>query len=83
MSHQTEVSAQIGELLSQASGESLGSTDGGYNFVTSGVLDSFSLLIFITDVEEQFQIAFSADELTNESMQTIAGLSELVVEKLD
>ena len=83
MSHQTEVSAQIVELLSQASGESLGSTDGGHKFVTSGELDSFSLLIFITDVEEQFQIAFSADELTNESMQTIAGLSELVVEKLD
>jgi acyl carrier protein len=78
----TDVAEQVVELLIQYSVQTLDSVDENYNFVTSGLLDSFSLLSFITDVEEQFQIAFTPDELTSELMQTISGLSAAVSRKI-
>jgi len=46
------------------------------NFVKSDVLDSFSLLSFITDIETFFQIQIPLEDLSNEKLQTVSGLSE-------
>ena len=36
---------------------------GNFNYITEGNLDSFELLSFISDVEMEFDIQFTADDL--------------------
>ncbi|MBT7308643.1 MAG: acyl carrier protein [Gammaproteobacteria bacterium] len=81
MCSDAEVVVKITEMLSRYSGEVVEDVCGEQNFVTSGWLDSFALLSFITDVEERFDIQFTADELSNSQIQTVAGLCELVTSK--
>ncbi len=52
-----------------------------YNFVNQGDLDSFELLSFITELESILDIEFTAEDLTDKSIQTIEGLSKLILKK--
>ena len=53
-----------------------------YNFVHQGDLDSFGILSFITELESLMKIEFTPEELTDSSIQTVGGLTDLVEEKL-
>jgi len=52
-----------------------------FNYVTEGKLDSFELLSFISDVEIEFDIDISIEDITNKKNQIINGLAELILEK--
>ena len=52
-----------------------------YNFVKDGFLDSFALLSFITDIEQNFSIQFSSEELSSEEIQSIYGLVDILIAK--
>lgn len=54
---------------------------GNFNFITEGNLDSFELLSFISDVEMEFDIQFTADDLIISHHHTINGLAGLILKK--
>ncbi len=81
MSSNQAIVEQLIELLEHYASQPAMDEVAGYNFVTNGALDSFSLLSFISDIEEHFQIAFTPEELTHESMQTLAGMASAVLGK--
>ena len=51
------------------------------NIVTSSGLDSFGLLNFIMDVELEFDVKLSTDDLSDDANQTVAGLAKLVARR--
>ena len=51
------------------------------NIVTSAGLDSFGLLNFIMDVELEFDVKLSTDDLSDDANQTVAGLANLVARR--
>ncbi|MBD1582213.1 acyl carrier protein [Pseudoalteromonas sp. S16_S37] len=54
----------------------------GYNFITSGVLDSFEVLSLIMQIELEFSVSFSPEELLDEKNATIGGLISSIQAKL-
>lgn len=52
------------------------------NYIKEKILKSFDLLNFITDVEIQFNIEFTPEEMYSNKIQTINGLAKLVKKKL-
>tara|TARA_Y100000589_G_scaffold38509_1_gene32254 strand:+ start:8975 stop:9217 length:243 start_codon:yes stop_codon:yes gene_type:complete len=50
--------------------------------LTSGVLDSFSMMELIVFLEEKFDISFTEDELNPEIFATAKKISELVAQKI-
>ena len=52
-----------------------------YNYIEDGSMDSFSLMTFFSDVEEEFFIQITPDELSDASSHTISGLHSLIVRK--
>jgi len=52
------------------------------NFVTTQILDSFAILSLIMQLEQVFAIKFSVEEIADESLQTVAGLSAAIALKL-
>ncbi|MFT2112680.1 hypothetical protein [Marinomonas sp. 2405UD68-3] len=53
-----------------------------FEFVKSGVLDSFEILSLILQIELEFSISFSAEELLDEKNATIGGLLNSIEAKL-
>lgn len=53
------------------------------NFVNTQILDSFAILSLIMQLEQVFNIKFSVEEIADESLQTVAGLSAAIANKLD
>lgn len=53
------------------------------NFVSTQILDSFAILSLIMQLEQVFNIKFSVEEIADESLQTVAGLSAAIANKLD
>ena len=56
---------------------------GNINYITEANLDSFELLSFISDVEIEFDIQFTADDLINSQYHTINGLAALILNKCE
>ena len=56
---------------------------GNINYITEANLDSFELLSFISDVEIEFDIQFTADDLINSQYHTINGLTALILKKCE
>lgn len=47
-------------------------------YMTSGVVDSFSTIDLITFMESSFAIQFSSDDFQRPEFTTIAGLAEMI-----
>lgn len=52
-----------------------------FNFVGSGLLDSFEILSMIMEVETQFSLKLSPEELTDNNNATVGGLIRTLVTK--
>lgn len=52
------------------------------NFVETGYVDSFGLVTFILALEEEFDIAFTDDELQDPAFKVVGGLIDIVSRKI-
>lgn len=52
-----------------------------FNFVKEGYVDSMAMVQFIVLMEDEFSIAFSDDELMDESFRTVGGLAQVIARK--
>lgn len=59
-----------------------GTVIGEYNFIKSGAIDSFSLLSLIMEIEAEYGIKITTDDLLDESLATISGMASLISKKL-
>ena len=53
-----------------------------FNYIENGYVDSMGLVQFVTILEDDFDIEFSAEELLSEKFRTISGLEEIIMSKL-
>lgn len=53
----------------------------GFNFLADSNFDSFELITFITDVEIEFGVQFTTEELANDKHHIISGLASLILKK--
>ena len=54
-----------------------------FNYVENGYIDSIGLLGFMADIEDQFGITFSDEELNSKEFQVIGSLVEMIYEKIN
>ncbi|WP_347723810.1 acyl carrier protein [Lysinibacillus capsici] len=52
------------------------------NYVEEGYVDSFGLVQFVFDLEEQFNITFSDEEMMSKDFQIVGKLIQLIEDKL-
>ena len=55
---------------------------GDTNFISEKLMKSFDILNFIADIELQFGVEFSPEEMHGNGIHKISGLAELVRKKL-
>lgn len=55
---------------------------GQFRFIDSGHIDSLSLLNFVMDLEEHFQIELTDQDLESVDFRTVAGLAAIIQRKL-
>lgn len=77
----SDIEAAVIEGIQDSAGQQ-GTLTGTTNFVQSGLLDSFAILSLIMQLEQQFAIKFSIDELANTELQTVAGMAQAIADKL-
>ena len=77
----SDIEAAVIEGIQDSAGQQ-GALTGASNFVQSGLLDSFAILSLIMQLEQQFAIKFSIEDLANTEMQTVSGLAQAIAEKL-
>jgi len=53
-----------------------------YRFIDSGHIDSLSLLNFVMDLEEHFQIELTDQDLESPEFRTVSGLAAMIQRKL-
>lgn len=53
------------------------------NYVEEGYMDSLGLLQFIGELEDEFGIVFSDDELSSHEFQVVGSLIEIVEAKVE
>lgn len=53
------------------------------NYVEEGYMDSLGFLRFIGEVEDEFSIIFSDEELESASFRTVGGLIKMIEAKLE
>lgn len=51
------------------------------NYIEQGYIDSLGLIKFIIELEDEFNIEFTDDELNSPSIRTVGGLVNLVERK--
>ena len=54
-----------------------------FNFVDSGFVDSIGLLSFMSDIEAEYGITFSEEELKSNEFRTIGTLVEMINSKIN
>jgi acyl carrier protein len=69
------------QFLMERGIETTESDIGNFNFVASGLLDSFELLTMIIGLETEFSLVVSPDELVDEANSTVQGLLNTLVTK--
>ncbi|WP_135076139.1 acyl carrier protein [Terasakiella sp. SH-1] len=57
------------------------SVDENTNFVTTRLLDSFSILSMIMTLESEFAVKFTPQELSNADLQVVANMADTILEK--
>ena len=77
----SEIEAAVIEGVQDSAGQQ-GTQTSTSNFVQSGLLDSFAILSLIMQLEQQFAIKFTIDELTNTELQTVSGMAQAIADKL-
>jgi len=77
----SEIEAAVIEGVQDSAGQQ-GTLTSTSNFVQSGLLDSFAILSLIMQLEQQFAIKFTIDELTNTELQTVSGMAQAIADKL-
>ncbi len=61
--------------------EGMGDPDS-FNYVESGYVDSLGIIQFIAELEDEFSIEFSDDEIASEEFKTVGGVSRIIEGKL-
>ena len=69
-------------LSSEYSSENVDNIDE-FNFVDSGFVDSIGLLAFMSDIEAEYGITFSEEELNSSEFRTIGTLVEMIYNKMN
>ncbi len=54
-----------------------------YNYMENGYIDSVALVSFVVELEDEFGISFSDEELTSHDFKTIGGLVKMITAKTD
>jgi len=54
-----------------------------FDFVENGFVDSMGMVQFVTILEDDFDIEFSADELLSKDFRTVGGLEKLIECKIN
>ena len=52
------------------------------NYMEIGIIDSFGLIEFIEELENEFSIKFTNDDFSNRKFVTVGGLTEIVFNKI-
>lgn len=53
------------------------------NYVESGYIDSIGMIQFIAVLEDEFNIIFSDDDLSNQDIKVVGKLIEIIVSKME
>ena len=51
------------------------------DFLGNGMVDSFTLMSFIADIESEFDMDISSDMLASDGMRTVSGIAEYIQAK--
>jgi acyl carrier protein len=54
-----------------------------FDFVEKGFVDSMGMVQFVTILEDDFDIEFSAEELLSRDFRTVGGLEKLIKNKIE
>ena len=54
-----------------------------FDFVENGFVDSMGMVQFVTILEDEFDIEFSAEELLSDDFRTVSGLEKLIERKIN
>ena len=54
-----------------------------YRFLETGHIDSFTLNEFIIEIEDQFSIAMSPEDMQSEEFRSIGGLIEIIKNRIN
>lgn len=54
-----------------------------FDFVENGFVDSMGMVQFVTILEDEFDIEFSAEELLSEDFRTVGRLEKLIESKIN
>lgn len=52
-----------------------------YRFLDAGIIDSFNLMQFIMEIEEEFNIELTPDDTQSEEFRTLGGLALIIDSK--
>ena len=52
------------------------------SFILEGWIDSLTLVLLITEIEDHFKIKFSGDEFHSDSLSTISCLTQIIQNKI-
>ena len=53
-----------------------------FNYIESGFVDSLGIIQFIAELEDEFSIEFSDEELASTEFKTVGGVIKIVEEKI-
>lgn len=52
------------------------------NFILDGILDSFDIIILVSELEKNFQISIDGEEVTLENFKNVSSISSLISQYL-
>lgn len=53
-----------------------------FNYVESGYIDSIGIIQFIAELESEFSIEFTDDEISSPEFKTVGGIIKIIEKKL-
>ena len=54
---------------------------GTFDLIENGYIDSMSLVVFVSLLEEEYNIEFTSDEIVSKDFRTISGIERLIKSK--
>jgi acyl carrier protein len=52
------------------------------NFILDGILDSFDIIILVSELEKNFQVTIDGEEVTLENFKNVSSISSLISQYL-
>ena len=80
--NKTKVQEFIASLLEKKQAIPANVTIEGYRFIESGHVDSLGIMKFILQIEDEFSIEITDDDMLSELFQSVGGLTEIILAKL-